>query len=49
MELAIYDLQALEKPEEPHQRRFKTNDGTIESWASCFPRTRKGCWFFATN
>jgi hypothetical protein len=29
MDLAVADLQALLPPEEPRQRRFKTNDGTV--------------------
>lgn len=29
MDLAVADLQSLEPPEEPRQRRFKTNDGTV--------------------
>lgn len=29
MDLAVADFQALEPPEEPRQRRFKTNDGTV--------------------
>ncbi len=30
MALAIADMQAIEEPEEPHQRRFKSNDSTVE-------------------
>lgn len=29
MEAAVAELQALEPPQEPMQRRFKTNDGTV--------------------
>ncbi len=29
MDLAVSDLQSLEPPEVPRQRRFKTNDGTV--------------------
>lgn len=30
MSAAIADLQSLEAPEEPHERRFKSNDSTVE-------------------
>ena len=30
MEAAKHDMAALQEPEEPYQRRFKTNDGTVE-------------------
>lgn len=30
MALAMADMQALEEPEPPHQRRFKSNDSTVE-------------------
>ena len=30
MDAAVAELQSLEPPEEPHQRRFKTNDATVE-------------------
>jgi len=46
MELAIYDLQALQKPEEPHQRRFKTNDGTIEKLGELLSKNPQGLLVF---
>jgi hypothetical protein len=30
MDVAVADMQALVPPEEPHRRRFKTNDATVE-------------------
>lgn len=46
MDEAVADLQALQKPEEPHARRFKSNDGTVEKLGELLSRNPAGLLVF---
>jgi len=46
MALAMADLRGLEEPEEPHARRFKSNDATTEKLGDLLTRNGKGLLVF---
>ncbi|WP_423460391.1 YfjI family protein [Ottowia sp. VDI28] len=46
MALAIADMQAIEAPEEPHQRRFKSNDSTVEKLGDMLVSNPQGMLVF---
>lgn len=46
MEAAIADLQELQPPEEPFQRRFKSNDSTVEKLGDLLTRNPQGLLVF---
>lgn len=46
MALAINDMQAIEAPEEPHQRRFKSNDSTVEKLGDLLTTNPQGLLVF---
>lgn len=46
MDGAVADLQALVRPEEPRQRRFKTNDGTVAKIGDILVGSPKGLMVF---
>ena len=46
MESAVGDLQALVPPEEPRQRRFKTNDGTVAKIGDILANSPAGLMVF---
>lgn len=46
MDAAVADLQSLEPPEEPHQRRFKTNDATVEKISDLLTHNQVGILVF---
>lgn len=43
---AMADLSALDKPEEPHARRFKSNDATVEKLGDLLVHNSKGLLVF---
>ncbi|RYE41611.1 MAG: DUF3987 domain-containing protein [Hyphomicrobiales bacterium] len=46
MEGAIADLRDLEPPEEPHERRFKSNDATVEKLGDLLTHNPDGMFVF---
>lgn len=46
MSLAMADMQALEPPEEPRQRRFKSNDSTVEKLGDLLVHNPQGLLVF---
>ena len=46
MALAVNDLQAIEPPEEPHQRRYKSNDSTVEKLGDLLTKNPQGLLVF---
>lgn len=46
MDEAMADLQALREPEEPHARRFKSNDSTVEKLGEILSRNPAGLLVF---
>lgn len=46
MALAMADLQGLEAPEEPHVRRFKSNDSTVEKLGDLLVNNPQGMLVF---
>jgi hypothetical protein len=46
MALAMADLQALEAPKEPHERRFKSNDSTVEKLGDLLVQNPQGLLVF---
>ncbi len=46
MDAAVADLQALQEPEKPHARRFKSNDGTVEKLGEILSRNPAGLLVF---
>lgn len=46
MALAIADMQAIEAPEEPHRRRFKSNDSTVEKLGDMLVNNPQGMLVF---
>lgn len=46
MTAAMYDLEALAKPEEPRARRFKSNDATIEKLSDILSHNELGILVF---
>lgn len=46
MEIAVADLQGLIPPDEPRQRRFKTNDGTVAKIGDILVRSPTGLMVF---
>jgi len=44
--LAIADMQAIEAPEEPHHRRFKSNDSTVEKLGDMLVNNPQGMLVF---
>lgn len=46
MALAVSDMQAMEPPEEPRQRRFKSNDSTVEKLGDLLTHNPEGLLVF---
>ena len=46
MAAAVHDLQAIAEPEEPHQRRFKSNDSTVEKLGDLLVHNPQGMLVF---
>lgn len=46
MTAAVHDLQALEEPEKPHARRYKSNDSTVEKLGDLLVTNPQGMLVF---
>ncbi len=46
MQLAMADMQSLQSPEQPHARRFKSNDATIEKLGDLLTHNQMGMLVF---